>query len=264
MGEMSSRAPTRNTAPTARPADLAPVPRRRPPRCLPVGKGNARVHVGRGKFCPTDTQRAWLQPAYLLGCGSYACAFERPDGKVAKITQDPADIANLLLGQDHPRVVRVYDAKELRRGSRARKPYYGAIVEKVEKNRALSQMTNILPTHMLDDNFERMDRRGEGYDYYHVEDKVRDAFHHRCQQLEERQGDNPAHGAELGKACRTLADGLLDLHEFYGMHGVNLTDLHGGNVGATKDGEWRVLDVGYAKTDKPEVPILAGPPRRRR
>lgn len=241
----------------------AEIVRARPPICLPVGKGNRRLHISRGKICPTETQREWLQAGRKIACGSFACAFDRPDGKVVKVTSDPADLSNLILGQEHPRVVRLYDSRELKRSGRARRPYYAAIVEKLERDRNLSRMVNYLPTHLLDKNYDSMERHGKTGDSYRVMDSVKDAFAKSCQLLGERQGSNEQRAVELTKACHVLSDGIIDLHEFFGMHGVKYIDVHGGNFGVDKDGYWRALDVGFAKTAKPDVPILAAPRRRR-
>lgn len=228
------------------------APPRTPPVCLPVGKGNRRLGLSKGKICPSDSQREWLKAEKLLGCGSFACAYERSDGKVVKITQDPADVYNLIEGQDHPRVVRVFDARELKHGARARKPYYAVVVEKLDVDPNLSRMVNWLPTTLLDSNYDNKQRHGETGEAYFVTDKIKDVFAQKCKTLRGKSKDDV-----LEKECQNVSKGLIDLHEYYGARDIKFVDIHGGNVGVDASGRWKALDIGFAKTPPPKVPLLA-------
>jgi hypothetical protein len=211
--------------------------------CLRVGHGNPEIKVQERVICPTEAQEEFIDAQRRIACGVFACAYERSDGKVAKVTQDPTDIYNLQVGQEHPHVVKLYDAREIPNQHDPEHKFYVAITEKLEQppwemQAALRRMRPALK--ILDRAWEKHSHGSK----YRVEEDDRERF------IDGTCGN----GGPL--ECRRLAEGVVELHEFYGRKGIRMLDLHPGNFGVDATGKWKVLDVGFSKTRTPKVPVL--------
>jgi hypothetical protein len=196
-------------------------------RCLRVGKGNRRLGVRRTSVCLTEDQEAVLQPRAEIGCGSFACAYERPDGDVVKITQDATDVASLLVGQSRRDVARVRSAHRI--GDRK---LWGVIMERLRplslrQQRVLHQLRPAMTE--LGKLYDRSQADGS----YRVPETVREHL------AREHCGPSEAD-------CARILSQVIDAHEWYGRRGIRLTDMHAGNWGRRKDGTLALLDVGMA------------------
>jgi len=215
-------------------------------RCLQAGKGNVKLDVPEMQVCLTESQYEHLQPGKKIGCGVFACAYERPDGKVVKITQDPTDIATLMEGQDQDRIVKLFEARRL-----AGENLYAAVVERLDHpGRNFRQMINRMPMLYLADHFDKMAMERKIGPEYTIPYEKRIVFGRiAC----ERYG-NPGKRAR----CTELVTEVLNLHTFYGKKGIRLIDLHAGNFGLDpKTGDWKVLDAGFSKSGEPQIPVLS-------
>ena len=82
----------------------------------------------------TESQERVLQPGKRIGCGLSACAYERPDGRVVKFTQDDRDIAGAMKGQGcgMVRVDGAYRLPQIVNGE----PVFASVSERLARLRA--------------------------------------------------------------------------------------------------------------------------------
>lgn len=242
--------------------------RARSDRCLQVGTyapdytGQPMESRSGPVYCMTQSQWSTLQPGERLGCGSFGCAYERPDGRVVKVTTDPSDIAALRAGQGHKRVVKLFAAYKLPSDERNRK-FYAAITERLR--RPSPQIEQYAATmrnekRFLRDNFD-VARASNGELPFGAKYIMRQ--HYRESLRKSVCGAFP----HSSKSCRRFVSDVIRVHEHLGRRGFNFFDVHPHNIGADRLGTWKFLDVGYS-SDGPvntkKVPVLRGVTARRR
>jgi len=230
--------------------------------CLQVGKGSPRLDVPKVTMCLTESQAEFLKPEKKIGCGVFACAYERADGKVVKITQDPTDVQTMIEGQDHPRIVKLYEARKLSGSEEyGGDPIYALVVEKLNPpSPSLKRMISGMPMSMLGREFNRF--AGEVSTAPKGKTKVANPTYEIPENMEEEfileTCDKFDRKKPTYRKCRNLAEDVLRVHTHLGKKGIRLTDLHSGNFGVDAEGNWKILDVGFSKSPTPTVDALAG------
>lgn len=204
--------------------------------------------------CLSRTQWETLRPGERLGCGSFGCAYERPDGKVVKITTDPSDIAALRAAQGHRRVVKLYDAFRLRVEG---EPVWAGIVERLYEPTPWIQRLARQARPMrgyLRDGYERSTYKGPRY---RLPRMYKQWFHAGlCGQFDPTQSPGER---QSRRRCNAFVSDVIRVHEHLGRRGFNFFDVHPGNIGIAARGDWKFLDVGYSSDErKPRVRVLAG------
>lgn len=218
------------------------------------------------RYCMSKSQWAKLQPGVRLGCGSFGCAYERPDGTVLKVTTDPSDIAALKAGQGHKRIVRMDEAYRLTpRYQKGEAPsdeplFYAAVVQRVDRQRVPGPVQCFIHgarthKHLLREAYEGSMYKGNRQ--YRVPPVFKREFTDGV--CKSRKG-----GSEY-KPCVAFARDVIRVHEHLGKRGFNFFDVHPGNIGVDAKGTWKFLDVGYSSdTKRPKgTRVLAGARRRR-
>lgn len=226
---------------------------------LPWRKDSGRYHV-----CLTPGQWRTLFPrgaGKKLGCGSFACVWERGAADaVVKITRDRDDAANLLAAQDHPRIVKVLEAYELEKSgtsleesSRGKPvPVYALVVERIQPfPREAHEILRRLPAARMErEYFTRKVPRRE----FSVSADLR------------RQVDAACSTVRPVRACRSLLHGIVDTYEDLAHQGIVWLDIHPGNFGVDAKGRWKIVDLGntLVPVQRPRVTPLRGLRYRRR
>ena len=236
---------------------------RRLPNCVQIGRGNKfiRPPVPRIDKCLSEPQIAKLKIGKKIACGSFACAYEqkgRPD-RVVKITQDPTDVEALRLGQGDPRVVKMHEAYRLTPGHKrwvpserasAETEIYAVVVDRLlPAPKGIGRIIRRVPGHWLKQVYNNSDHAGTPE--YEIPLVTRERMVKDACEYGDRKGSKQ-------RVCRRIANEAIDLHERLGRKGVNLSDLHGGNIGIKPRFGWQMIDVGYSESGAPQVPDLAG------
>jgi hypothetical protein len=232
-------------------------------RCVCVGKGNPAIGVVAKTICLSANSVEVLQPQTLLGKGSFACAYRRPDGKVVKITQDKSDVAALEQLQGDPRVVKLHESYRLR-GT----PYFAVVVDRLRP--APEWMQDIIGllwrkdeeagTLPAPDPDAPTEPRKNGNGKVKGDSPMR------------RFSDPGGHasptklsedvcgflGPKAGR-CRKLIEGIGEFYTRNARRGVFVRDIHKGNIGIDERGDWKLLDVGFqSTTEEARAKELAG------
>jgi hypothetical protein len=244
-------------------------------RCLyfvKPGKAHGYHRGGKYSVCITPKQHAELFGAKALpvaptplGCGVFACAYPTADpGKVVKITRDPTDVAALQAAQGVPGVPRLFRAYKLASYARwlstekPRDPYsYNPYAPPPRPQRPE-------PFGLVVERFKTLG----------APERKRWARRLGCFQ---RQLSGNMDKRTTVTACCPIKPkaerfaclrGGVQLHDTYaGLRelGIELKDIHAGNVGRDARGRWGVIDLGRATgTGGPDVPDLAGARRGRK
>lgn len=213
------------------------------------------VEVTAGKnprtFCFSTQQYKRLfrnRPPKLVGCGKYACAFEGPEkDTVVKITTDVTDVRGLLKARGSKHVVQAYKFFRLpestvqwktRAPDEAGRPY-AMIIERVTP---LGPRYNNI-WYCLHSAFYQAQRSPDGTytDYCCAQGK------------KSIKTPRPA-------GCRKVVLGLVAAVRAMRAQGMNWTDMHPGNIGWTKQGKLKVLDIGNRASAGPIPlpPLMAG------
>jgi hypothetical protein len=178
-----------------------------------------------------------------IGCGVFACTYGSKDpNKVIKITSDPTDVAALQVANNFhvEGVPKLYETMRLasriewRRGGyaggrmRPPPPIYGMVVERLKPFGTQAQ---------------------EKY-----EGTVACIRH-------EAEGGGGSEGAreiccdpgrirtDMKAKCRQIARDLPPAMEELYDAGLNVRDIHVGNIGQAKDGRWKILDLGLSDAE---------------
>jgi hypothetical protein len=241
-----------------------------------LGKPHPRYPGGKYSVCITANQHRTLfgdTPAVEpkpLGCGVFACAYPTADpGKVVKITRDETDVAALQSTQGVPGVPQLFAAYKLNsyarwlgrsptppsrydanaylrppsRNERPRKPEpFGLVMERLATLDAAGRRRWTRRLECMQRHFSaNMDKRTTVLACCPLKPK-RDRF-----------------------ACMRAGVQLHETYERIREYGIDVIDIHSGNVGRTARGRWAILDLGLSKgTGYPDVPDLAGARRGRR
>lgn len=209
--------------------------------CLQVGKGNARLGVERRDVCITSTQRRRLRPGRVIGCGSFACAYARPDGAVVKLTQDDSDVAALQKARGVPGVVRVLRAWRL-----VPQGVAAVVTDRVAPlpGRAAGVLLRLaaIPWGAL---YDDSDAAGT-FAYRLSPEWMSFVLRHACK------------GALDRRECAAWATQVVELHERLGRIGIRWHDVHPHQAGLGSDGRLVVFDLGLSRSGVPALPALAG------
>jgi serine/threonine protein kinase len=183
-----------------------------------------------------------------LGCGVFACVWPRPGNKVVKITNDRSDVLALAKANvaGVKGVPRLYKAYRLTSQNTSDRPVYGMIVERV-----IHKPPGYKNTECISEEVENGSTDPE---------RVAD----RC------CGWQPADfvRSERNQICRRMASELVPTINALTDLGISMRDLHEENVGVTKDGRWKIIDLGlsgqHAGMDPPDLQGALGRRRNRR
>ncbi len=241
------------------------------------GKPHPRYPGGKYSVCITPNQHRTLFGAQApevaptpLGCGVFACAYPTSDpGKVVKITRDETDVAALKATQSVPGVPKVFGAWKLKSYARwlGRDP---APPRYIDANAYLrprprhERPVRPEPFAMVMERLQTLDAAS------------RRKWNRRLSCMQNRFTANadkrtaaltccPLKPKVDRFACLRAASQLHDTYEGIREYGIEVVDIHAGNVGRDARGRWTILDLGLSKdTGYPDVPDLAGARRGRR
>lgn len=209
--------------------------------CLALGRLSKNYPFGQYEVCLTPTQRAKLAPKKKLGCGVFACAYDRADGKVVKFTRDSEDVAALIAAQKSGVVPKLYSVHKLGKGSAGRRykdgepvPVYAMVVEKLRT----------IPK--------------EQDDAQKLSDRIYAAVNRAVVDGEGGPSDcNKRDGGDT--VCKTVEAA----ERLKRKTGITWDDAHAGNIGFDKKGRLKILDLGLTRTQLKEQPaVLEGSDRK--
>jgi len=244
------------------------------PRCRARVQLGTKVPLhpdsGHYEVCLSASQWAKLfpdgQPGRKLGCGMFACAWERKPGsqEVVKITRDSDDVAGLLTLRGHPRVAAVREAYRLERsgkslepGSEGRSvPVYAIVTERLGSLPLdVGEMLDLIPTDKLQRDYHEAERRHR-VKQFRASPEVRSDIDRVCV----RQGQ------EWAETCSTFLHEVVDTQEDLARRGIVFLDTHAGNIGRDREGRWKILDLGNSLVPMrpPRITSLRGRLRVRR
>jgi len=241
---------------------------RRPPKACAasatIGKYKPKVK-GSGPYevCLSPTQRKELFGdqkviGKSIGCGTFACVWQKDNGQVVKLTKDREDVEGLLSAKGSDRVVKVISIAELPASGldvRSKKviPVYAITAEKLtpltsSQQKWLSKPLNSARTALLK-SAEKY--RGPAKQYQFPQPS--------------ELGRRACKGAVQTKKCETFISQFADAFGELFRKGVVFQDAHGGNFGIDSKGRWKILDLGYSGIKKRSiVPVLNGPSKKLR
>lgn len=222
------------------------------PRCLKVGRGNARINVKRRTICLTESQERALQPTDQIGCGSYGCAYARPDGRVVKLTQDRDDVTAMEVMRGDPNVVPLHESYRVidRFGG---PPVYAVVVDRVAQPKALKLIVRAMGRPLRDFGFSPRAR-------FIGIPGVATGHNDSARLVQETCAKRRKDRKECERVVLSLGDLMLRAQDI----GVELTDIHEGNVGVDAEGNVRVFDLGFKSAPwEPEAQDLRGVRRSR-
>jgi hypothetical protein len=224
-----------------------------------VGPGSGPYEIclsrnqARALFTTETVQKAELEET-KLGCGSWACVWDRGDGKVAKITRDPDDVAAFALAKGLPGVVKVHEAyelidsgKDIRSGESV--PIYGLVAQKLDP----------LPPEQVDWIANRFCRARISM--------LLSLLHYKTSGAPRKKFKvSPITRAKLVKACMTVPDDqraacrrhskeMVSIFERLYRRGVDWIDVNENNIGVDARGRWVALDLGMS-----DAPLKKKPP----
>ena len=207
--------------------------------CLQLGKDHPRYKFGQYGVCLTENQQKTLfgkKRGKKLGCGVFACAYEKTKSKVVKFTRDPEDVAALMKAQKTGVVPKLYSVYEIMQGgenSDGRSTQVYALT--LERLRPLGP-----DERAMFDGGE--DEVGVGYRVLDVVDDGRD----------------PNEVCDDGGCGPAFVQTLAAVEKLDSI-GIKWRDIHGGNVGFDSKGKLKVLDVGISGTKLEKEPeVLEG------
>jgi len=214
--------------------------------CLPAGKRAGRV-------CLTPSQWAILfgkTRTYpkQIGCGSFACAYESPEpGKVVKLTTDQDDVRGIIKGQGL-RVPTLYRSFKLKLSGANVSTLYAMVLERLRLLKGRRR-------NLWGDAVWCL-REAHGSDEDDPAVGVARALRHCCRDVK----------ASQRKSCFKIVSGVDAARRELRERGVNVTDIHPGNIGTDAKGVWKILDLGYRfQSEEPAKlrPLAGGRLRRR-
>lgn len=246
---------------------------------LTIGRHHWNYKGGPYQVCVTPTQAERLFKAMgkaprKIGCGTFACAYDskHPD-RVVKITRDKDDVAAMQKAQGLRNVPKLYDAFELKSPARWKsyrlpdgspmppQPKVYAMV--VERARPLRGGEKTMWSRRLWCLSQALDRRGGRAKLWDQSgDTAPTTARHNAPTAKKpvplvrqplpklgRLPDAtaiccPKKGAE-NRACvygmRNLIRGIAELQT---QRDIKWTDMHAGNIGVGRDGNWKIFDLG--------------------
>jgi hypothetical protein len=193
-------------------------------------------------ICITENQKKVLfndrEPKKPLGGGAHACAWDRGDGTVVKITTDRSDIQGLKALRGSPFVAKVHDTFLMAQagksnGIKSGDDFYAAIVDKLEPvetelGKAITAVAG---------------GGAKGVDRCHLRGFDR-------------------------KQCEKIKAWMAEVDADFSTRGVlAYQDFSGSNVGVDASGRLRIIDAGSAVVagEKRHYPqVLHGPRKKRR
>ena len=254
------------------------------------------VSLNQYSYKLSDNQRDTLRIIGYVGgrdhmdvSGSYGTAFERDDGRVVKVTTDPADLAAHVLLRKMPHVLDIYDVFKLQpaypvvdtsRGEKVPTTLYAMVVERVDDLPRRIQRANDPQLDKMDirriieiagDTFmveaQPHKRKGFGTAAFEYPQKVRDDVLAACKRDWSQTLNQPLSikvmraAAKLDREseeyCRAFVNQLFALSTAAARLGIRLDDFHSGNFGiARSTGQWALRDLGSSET-YPDVAVRA-------
>lgn len=255
---------------------------------------NILVSANQYPYRLSDNQRDALRIVGYVGnkiqrevSGSYGTAFERDDGRVVKVTTDPADLAAHVLLRKLPHVLDIYDVFKLEPAyptrvgltRRAPKTLYAMVVEHVDD----------LPWYVSrPGNFDKLDirqiieiaggefaveakpakRQNFGKPNFEYPDSFRKHMANVCSAQDWSRTSNVSLkisdlklAAKLDREskdyCNRFVNQLFALSTAAARMGIELDDFHEGNFGiARSTNDWAIRDLG-ASPVYPDVQVRA-------
>jgi hypothetical protein len=231
------------------------------------GKAHWQHRGGKYSVCVTPTQHRELfgdvpaKPPTPLGCGVFACAYARDLETVVKVTRDQSDVAAMQQAQGIAYVPKLYSAFRLASPTRwksaeripARDPhaYY---LDPPPKRRPAEPVAYGMVLERVWP-LDASEKRKWNKRLWCVKNGIRDA--------RKAVACCPKAKRERLRCMRDVVQ-LTHAYEELLQNGIELRDLHGGNVGHDTRGRLKILDLGLATgTDEPEVEWLEGAGVRR-
>ena len=226
-----------------------------------VGHFNPNVEMDTGEVgvCLTSRQARTIfgdkiarsGKARRLGCGTFACAWQRGQRKAVKITRDPDDVLALLESQGLRHVVRIDRAYRLP-GSGLdadgdQVTLYGLIGEKLEPlDEMRTEWLQSFPYRTTARHFEEH----YGVEFLTPGDPGADKTYSFGDELTESIVSGVCYYTDEERACRRFTKSVISTMEGLGRRGINWVDIHEGNVGMTRSGTWKILDLGISGTQE--------------
>lgn len=218
-------------------------------RCLQTGSGEG-VYDKPFFTCLTDRQWGKLfgpttSRVRPIACGSFACVYPARDpDKVVKLTADPTDVIATRAAQGIPHVVTLYSHGKVR-GGHFGDPPGGAVSGGVYDERWAMVLERLKP-------LRGRESRQVAREWMKC---ARDQRKKRTGKREKVCCDRYTGGGQLPKSgmtptrrkrCRRLVAATKFLDEKFRERGIQFTDWHGGNIGRDREGNWKLLDLGYS------------------
>jgi len=231
--------------------------------CLVLGHAHPELKFGRYRACLTNNQKRVLfknRKGKKLGCGVFACAYGTSSpNKIVKFTRDPEDVAALLETQETGAVPEVYETYKLKEPGHAIKsgkktPVYALVIERLKTFTSEKRSE-------IDAEFWGPAAGRSGNLVKRVLDEVAvgeaPSISKACRAIRDYEGES------CGMITQKTAEAVEKLRTAHvDVSGV-LNDLHAGNIGLDKDGNVKILDLGFTGTRLKEQPkILAKATKR--
>jgi len=215
-----------------------------------LGRYSPKV-VGSGEYevCLSKSQLKHLfhgtKPGKDIGCGMFACVYDRGGKQVVKITRDREDVEGLLASKGMDRVVKVFDIRELPgAGTDVRTgkpiPIYAVVAERLRP-------LNKKETDWYDKPFDHT----RALVLKHAEEYSGPAKKYTLTPADtEAIAMKSCKGIVPTKKCLTFSKEFSETWMQLVRHGIVWVDSHVGNIAFDDKGKWKVIDLGYSGTKK--------------
>ena len=238
-----------------RPDPFAPTdPGALPKRCavrVQQGKRHPRIpETEPYTVCLSRTQYDKLfkgKRPKLLGCGSWACAYDVGGGRAVKIPADAEDVAAFRAVRKHPRVAKVFREFELAASGTDPKGHpkrvYALEMEKLAtlplKMQEWVRDALLVPFAAISgDAAPWVDMPGQ---FPGVKYGTAEYARGQCRR---------------DKECERFVDDFLETYTALFRKGVWWRDFHAKNFGVTAAGKWKILDLGMSRQKLDPAPKL--------
>jgi len=183
----------------------------------------------------------------LIGVGCFAAVYAISDSRVVKITTDGNDVGNLLQAQNLSEVVRIHKAYKFENPGVAVKTarlvdVYALIAERLNPlplryEKYLSQF----PDRLIEDDYLYFE--GD-LKVFSLTPKIFRLIDRRCQKFRRKH------------ECREVLFEVCHIFEMLARCDIFWEDMRADNLGLDATGRLKILDLGIASTELPELPIL--------
>jgi hypothetical protein len=190
-----------------------------------------------------------------LGCGSWACVWDRSDGTVVKVTRDPEDVAAFQAVKGLPHVVKAYEFFSLPgccedEKTKKQVKAWAMVLEKVNpippkyEDWIKHKFCRARLSLRLD--VARQKSQKTPKEKFKVSRMTRDKIKNACTEVE--SGDQAA--------CNAFGKSLMTTFERMYHRGVDWIDMNENNIGMDNRGRWAALDLGMSDVPLSQRPIV--------